>query len=210
VAKQSPGDTPTTRSFRDSYDEGIGLANAYLDAQQEMEKEGQQDHRDKQLDALPGGAEEEIIAKEARTLERELQAEEREFRAAEREAQQIAKEEALVDARVRQGRENIRPQSVPKIEGPDFPDLSDHARRHGGGMRPNQYYNEAVRNMNQRGNARFNIFHDGKRALASVKRLGPDTFLYTAGDRSGRTIFTHMVVKGQYLKNCGITLPSGF
>ncbi len=92
-------------------------------------------------------------------------------------------------------------------DGPDFPNLKDHARRHSD-LRPNAYYNHAVENV--RTGQAFKVRHGGQMKVAHVTRLGPDTFLFTSRSLNGKTIFTHLEVTLQYLKNKGITLPNGF
>ena len=66
----------------------------------------------------------------------------------------------------------------------------------------------AIRHM--RTGTPFRFRHMGMQKVAYVTRIGPDKFIFTSTNRSGRRIFTHFEVDMQYLRNLGITLPEGF
>ena len=101
------------------------------------------------------------------------------------------------------------PRDVAKIKnGPKFPNLKDHARRHSN-VNPNSYYNSAVKHT-QIGK-KFRVRHDGRTKNVFVSRTGSDSFTFTSTSKSGNTIFTHLDnVNTQYLRNKGITLPKDF
>jgi hypothetical protein len=82
--------------------------------------------------------------------------------------------------------------------------------RHGGGLTPDQYYDQAVKHM-QTGR-RSIFYHNGQFKDAFITRTGPDSFTFTSANKNGRQIFTHMDkdVTSDYLRNRGITLPKGF
>jgi len=103
------------------------------------------------------------------------------------------------------------PRAATKItEGPRFDGLRDHWSRHSIGTQDvNGYYNAAVRHTET--GTRFRFYHDGQFKQAFVTRTGPDSFTLTSASTSGNRIFTHMYdVSTQYLRNIGITLPTGF
>jgi len=92
-----------------------------------------------------------------------------------------------------------------------FPNLKDHAGRHGEGMKPGEYLQDAINNI-ERGRA-FNVRHGGEQKLCFVTRIGPDRFKFTSTDLDRSRIYTHMIddtITTQYLSNKGITLPKGF
>jgi hypothetical protein len=102
------------------------------------------------------------------------------------------------------------PTALGRVRGPQFYDLRDHAIRHGGGLTPDQYYDQAVKHM-QTGR-RSTFYHNGQFKDAFITRTGPDSFTFTSANKNGRQIFTHMDkdVTTDYLRNRGITLPKGF
>ncbi|MBO0799547.1 MAG: RHS repeat-associated core domain-containing protein, partial [Blastocatellia bacterium] len=96
------------------------------------------------------------------------------------------------------------------VNGPEFPNLKDHARRHAKeGQSAEEYYQDAINNtLNGR---RFQVRHDGQNKLVYITRTGPNNFTFTSTSMNGRTIFTHLYdVSLDYLRNKGITLPRGF
>lgn len=101
------------------------------------------------------------------------------------------------------------PKNVSKIKnGPKFPNLKDHAKRHSN-LHPDSYYNKAVEHTKT--GKQFKVRHDGQTKYAYVTRTGEDSFTFTSTSKSGKTIFTHMDnVNTQYLRNKGITLPESF
>ena len=103
---------------------------------------------------------------------------------------------------------NRGPDRPSWADAPDTGGLRGHAQKHGGKgtipREPQAYYDHAVKNMNH--GQRFNYRHGGQGKRAYVTTVGDDRFVFTGTSRSGRTIFTHMEVKGEYLKNLGITL----
>jgi hypothetical protein len=104
--------------------------------------------------------------------------------------------------------EKAAARSVPRIRGPAFDGLKDHAARHSV-LHPNRYYNAAVRHLES--GTKFTFRHDGQFKNAFITRAGPDSFTFTSASRSGDRIFTHIDdVNSQYLRNIGITLPQGF
>jgi hypothetical protein len=100
-------------------------------------------------------------------------------------------------------------KNVTKIKnGPKFPNLKDHAKRHSN-LHPNSYYNKAVEHAKT--GKKFKVRHSGQTKNAYVTRTGKDSFTFTSTSKNGKTIFTHMDdVDTQYLRNKGITLPEGF
>jgi hypothetical protein len=72
----------------------------------------------------------------------------------------------------------------------------------------NSYYREALKNIET--GMRFLVRHDGQNKYAYVTRIGPDKFRFTSTTTNCRTIFTHMIVDGDYLRRKGITLPLDF
>ncbi len=95
--------------------------------------------------------------------------------------------------------------SLPRL--PRFPRLKSHAAKHSN-LSPAQYYKDALNNM--RSGKRFTVRHEGQNRLNYVNRTGRNSFTFTSTSLNGRTIYTHMTVKGNYLKNIGITLPKSF
>lgn len=91
---------------------------------------------------------------------------------------------------------------------PNFPSLKDHAKRHGGGLDADAYYNQAVAHT-QTGR-RFLVRHEGQNKFVYLTRTGENSFIFTSTGTNGRTIFTHLEVDSRYLRNKGITLPKGF
>jgi len=93
---------------------------------------------------------------------------------------------------------------------PEFPELNDHAYRHGNGMSRGQYYQDALNNI-ERGRG-FNIKRDVQQKTCYVTRLGPDEFSLTVTAGNGRVIVTHWPngVDSAYLGRNGIQLPKGF
>jgi hypothetical protein len=95
-----------------------------------------------------------------------------------------------------------------------FPNLRDHSRRHEIGNRTltrGQYLQSAVRHT-QRHHGRYTINyhvngHNFQR-VNYVSRVGPDSFIFTSTSPNGRTIFTHMQVNGNYIRNQGIHVNS--
>ena len=93
-------------------------------------------------------------------------------------------------------------------KGPAFPNLKDHAARHGDGLCPNAYYNDALKNI--RNGRRFMVRHDGTTKIAYLTRLGSNSFQFTATNKNGSLILTHMKYTNTDLRNKGIVLPKGF
>lgn len=93
-------------------------------------------------------------------------------------------------------------------DAPGTGGLRGHAQKHGGHgsvpSDPRAYYQQAVNNMNT--GQRFRYRHGGQTKHGYVTHLGGDRYLFTGTSRSGSTIFTHMEVTSQYLRNLGITL----
>lgn len=95
----------------------------------------------------------------------------------------------------------------PRVQ-PTFPNLRDHAVRHGNGVAQGQYYQNAINNFVN--GTRFRFRHDGQQKVCYITRRGPNNFDFTSMSENEKVIFTHMEVSSQYLQNIGITLPKGF
>ncbi|MBL8517903.1 MAG: hypothetical protein JNM76_13150 [Betaproteobacteria bacterium] len=91
---------------------------------------------------------------------------------------------------------------------PRFPNLKDHARRHGNGKTDGQYYQDAISNV-ERGR-HFWYRHEGQEKLCYITRAGENNFKFTSVSDNHRVIRTHYEITEQGLKNLGITLPKGF
>tara|TARA_R110002072_G_scaffold300787_1_gene478949 strand:- start:6 stop:731 length:726 start_codon:yes stop_codon:yes gene_type:complete len=104
---------------------------------------------------------------------------------------------------VTSGRRRPRWANAPETGG-----LRGHAAKHSD-LRPREYYQEAVANMNQGYGVRYH--HGGQGKMGYVTRTGPNEFMFTGTSSRGATptIFTHMRVSQRYLSNIGITLPIG-
>lgn len=89
-----------------------------------------------------------------------------------------------------------------------FPFLKDHALRHGEGLSPADYLQDAINNVNA--GRRFLVRHNRSQKLVFLKRTGFDEFQFTSTSLNRRTIFTNFKVNSEYLRNKGITLPKDF
>ena len=90
---------------------------------------------------------------------------------------------------------------------PNFPNLKDHAARHSE-LSPRRYYDRAL--AHSQSALALKVWHDGSFKQAFISRLGPNQFRYTAMNLNRTTIFTHMDVTTDYLRNIGLLLPHGF
>jgi len=93
-------------------------------------------------------------------------------------------------------------------DGPEFEDLSDHAKRHSdiGGGDVASYYNSAVMHT-AKAKYKFRVTHNGQTKFAFVTPLQDGSFMFTSANISGKRIFTHLKVDANYLARKGITLP---
>jgi len=89
-----------------------------------------------------------------------------------------------------------------------FAFLKDHALRHGEGLSPAEYLQDAISNVNT--GRRFLVRHNRSQKLVFLKRTGFDEFHFTSTSLNRRTIFTNFKVNSEYLRNKGITLPKDF
>lgn len=105
---------------------------------------------------------------------------------------------------VTSGRNRPRWGNAPETGG-----LKGHAAKHSE-LSPREYYAEAVENMNQGYGVKYR--HGGQEKMGYLRRVGEDEFMFTGTSAGGATptIFTHLNVNTQYLRNIGITLPKGF
>ncbi len=137
----------------------------------------------------------------------------------------------------RRGGREQRSHGRLEVGAPSFPNLKDHARRHGGGMTPEQYYNVArtqVDNWNMGvtrwesfrksgpsmfKTVRIRAYHDGQFKWYYITRVGPDNFIFTSTTLRGNVILTHMrdkLVGGNEVMNTrefikkGVIFPPGF
>jgi hypothetical protein len=108
----------------------------------------------------------------------------------------------------------IRPRKlrIPKWgNAPGTGGVKGHARKHGGVGRipskPPAYYKDAFNHM--RTGTKYRFYHDGQFKRGYVTDLGNGRYLFTSVSENGKTIFTHMEVSQQYLRNLGITLKGG-
>jgi hypothetical protein len=94
---------------------------------------------------------------------------------------------------------------------PETGGLKGHAAKHGGvgsiPSKPAAYYNHALKNM--RTGTPYRFYHDGQFKIGYVTDVGNGRYVFTSVSQNGKTIFTHMEVSGQYLRNLGITLKGG-
>jgi hypothetical protein len=102
--------------------------------------------------------------------------------------------------------------SVPKWgNAPATGGVKGHAHKHGGVGRipskPPKYYKHALENM--RNGTRYRFYHDGQFKFGYVTKIGEGRYVFTSVSKNGKTIFTHMEVSEQYLRNLGITLKGG-
>jgi hypothetical protein len=122
-------------------------------------------------------------------------------------------------------RRGVREPRVPTASeySLSFPNLRDHASRHGGGMSREEYFRAArghVESWVPGGlTERVLAYHQGQWKWYYVTRVGPDNFVFTSTTFNNKVILTHMrdqsvggsdVITRQYLINKGIKLPAGF
>jgi len=124
----------------------------------------------------------------------------------------------------RRGGREARRQAPLSTTDPSFPDLKDHAVRHGPGMSREEYYRAARDHIESHfrrplKTEKFRVYNDGQWKWYYVTRVGPDNFIFTSTTANGRVILTHMrdrmagggdKFNTRSLRNLGVTLPPGF